>query len=275
MDAAKLEVARRFQPDAAATDFVTLGEGQLCIAYRLSDVVLRFPRSEFARDRLRAEISVLDRIAPVLNHPLPEIVAAELDTPLSHAFAAHAYLPGSPLTAETVARLPDSKLATVAMKTAAFLRDLHSVSMPELPVRTNREFAASLMDESHRYLRPRMTDTRWERVERELDALSGVTTDRLGLCHTDIGGNVLYDDATETVSFIDVGSAMVADPILDFASLSVLGPRFTARCAETYPAIAQRAEDASVVRATFHLQDALYGARQGDWSYVDDVLSTY
>ena len=53
------------------------------------------------------------------------------------------------------------------------------------------------------------------------------------------------------------------------------GAQLMAACAVTYPAITERQDDSHVVRATFHLQDALYGARQGDWPYVDDVLRSY
>jgi aminoglycoside phosphotransferase (APT) family kinase protein len=268
-----LEIARRFQPHAEEADLHVVGEGQLCVAVRVEDVVFRLPRSEFAGEHLRDEIRILDHIRPLLDHALPDVLDADFEGP--RAFVAHRYLAGSPLTPEVVNGLSDSKLATVATETASFLRDLHSVRIPELREWTNRQFADFLMGESQQFLRPRMGIDRWTRVDTELHALANVVTGRLGLCHTDIGGNVLYDDATESVSFIDFGSAMIADPVLDVASLSVLGPRFTALCADAYPLIAERSGDARIVQATFQLQDALYGARQGDWPYVDDVLSTY
>lgn len=131
------------------------------------------------------------------------------------------------------------------------------------------------MSEASRWLRPRMNDEQWRRLETELKTLASLSTDRTGLCHTDIGGNILYDEETESVAFIDFGSAIVADPVLDVASLSVLGPRFVANCADRYGLVGERLEDARIVRATFHLQDALYGARQDDWDYVDAILSSY
>jgi hypothetical protein len=88
-----------------------------------------------------------------------------------------------------------------------------------------------------------------------------------------VGG--LYDDFTDAISFIDFGSAMITDPVLDVASLSLLGPELNAQLAGEYPILAACADDAAVVAATFHLQDALYGARQGDWSYVRDLLLGY
>lgn len=277
MRAETLEIAGRLRPGALASDIVAIGRGQLSTAFRVRDIVLRFPHSEFARDRLRDEVRVLQQIRPHLRHELPEIVAAEFHASLRRSFVAHHFLRGSIITPAAVDRLPADKLGALATQTASFLRDLHSMQTNglDIPTRSNRDFARALMNEARDMLRPRVFRAQWDRIESELEALSRIQTDRLCVCHTDIGGNVLYDEPTGRVAFIDFGSTMLADPVLDYASLSVLGLGFTTQCAETYPAIGERMSDVNTVRVTFHLQDALYGARQGDWEYVDDVLSSY
>lgn len=266
--------ARRLRP--GATDISVLGEGQLSVAVRVDDLVLRFPQSEFAREHLRSEIEVLELIGGS-GHATPEIVAVDLDEPLADAYLAHRLLPGSPLDASRIGSLSEDELAAVAGAVASFLRDLHAidaagVGLPTLPA---ARFAATLRQETEDLLFDRMTEGNRERALSELDELARLPDRPLVLCHTDIGGGVLYDEESGSVSFIDFGSAMITDPVLDVASLSVLGEDFMTKCAEGYPVLAERATDAPVVRRTFHLQDALYGARQRDWSYVADVLATY
>jgi Ser/Thr protein kinase RdoA (MazF antagonist) len=82
------------------------------------------------------------------------------------------------------------------------------------------------------------------------------------LVHADLGGNVLYDDASGQVSFIDFGSAMIADPVLDVASLSVLGRELMGRCVRAYPLLAELLEDAAVGWGDL-LKDRV-GVRRGD-----------
>jgi aminoglycoside phosphotransferase (APT) family kinase protein len=271
-----VDAALRFRPGQSRSDVVPLGEGQLAVAFLVDGHVVRVPKSEFARDHLRHEVDVVQRIGPRLDHRLPEFVGGELDGPLSHAFVAHRLLAGAPLTPESAKRLPRKRLSRVAARTGQFLLDLHSLPVDDFPFPRSSiaEFAQSLRDETVRLLRPRMSERAWARADSELGRLATLTTDRLCVCHTDIGGNVLTD-ADDNVAFIDFGSAMISDPVLDIASLSVLGTRFLEQCAETYPALRDRLDNARLVSATFHLQDALYGARQGDWTYVSDVLGSY
>lgn len=266
--------ARRLRP--RATDISVLGEGQLSVAVRVDDLVLRFPRSEFAREHLLSEIEVLELIESS-DHATPEVVAVELDEPFADAYLAHRLLPGSPLDATRIESLSEDELAAVAGAVASFLRHLHAIDAAgvRLPRMSAAGFAATLRQETEDLLFDRMTEAGRGRALSELAALAGLPDRPPVLCHTDIGGGVLYDEEAGNVSFIDFGSAMITDPVLDVASLSVLGEDFMTKCAEGYPLLAERAADAMVVRTTFHLQDALYGARQRDWSYVDDILASY
>ena len=95
------------------------------------------------------------------------------------------------------------------------------------------------------------------------------------LCHTDLGGNIVFDDDTGAVGVIDFGSCMVTHPAFDLATLSVLGDDFVTACLTTNPDLGRAVDHAGAVRGTFALQDAIYGARQQDWGYVDDVLAGY
>lgn len=122
---------------------------------------------------------------------------------------------------------------------------------------------------------PRINAAGRRRAETELAGLDFVADRPPVLCHCDIGGNLIYDGTTSHIGVIDFGEAMLTNPVLDATSLSVLGPRFMQAAARTYPLLADCLDDAQRLRATFALQDALGGAAQEDWGYVDRILDLY
>lgn len=109
----------------------------------------------------------------------------------------------------------------------------------------------------------------------ELAAVAALPDNPRVLCHTDLGGNILVDEDTGNVAIIDFGSCMISHPAFDLATLSSLGRDFAEACCEPYPELRAFEAGATDIMATFALQDALYGARQDDWSYVEGVLSAY
>ena len=256
------------------------GEGQLSTAVRVDgDLIVRFPKHAFGIDRLKFEVKLLDRVRPHLTLQVPQIVRVELDRPVGQAFVAHRAIAGVILTAERVRATPPDTTAAIARQVATILEQLHSLVEPAAslgaPVMAPAAFAASLAAEVETLLAPRMTSRAAARAEQELADLATVPGTPLALCHTDIGGNILWDDATNRIAVIDFGSCFVTHPALDVASLSVLGEDFMDECASHYPLLGELQEPATRVRATFALQDALYGARQDDWPYVDDILASY
>ena len=273
-----ISAALRFRPATKRDGVVFLDEGQLSIALVADGVVFRFPRSDFARLRLDREVALLSRIRPEIGQDVPDIVGVDLEAPLGRAFVAHRALPGSVVRPDRLATFDRRTVQRIAEAVATFLETMHRLAplvTDVLPEVTNEGFAQVLRRELERWLIPRMSAAQRNRATAELDRLAEVPRHAHVLAHTDLGGNVLYDDDTARVGFIDFGSAMVADPVLDAASLSVLGLDLMSQCARTYSLLADLVEGSAVVAATFHLQDALYGARQGDWSYVDQVLSGY
>lgn len=277
-DPTLVETARRFRPGAAASEITVLGEGQLTIALSVDGYVLRFPRSEFARGELRRELGVLDVLRGHVSVALPEIEAVELDGDLGYSFVAHRLLPGALLTPAVVGSLSGDARLHIVERVTTFLRELHSVplaQLPMVPVRSLAEFADALDAEVHELLGSRLTASARRRASDELAAMRRLPTELVVPCASDIGGNVVYDPGSQAVSFIDFGDTIGSDPVLDTASLSALDDGLAAACGRAYPVIGERLERADVVRATFALQDALYGARQADWSYVDAVLREY
>ena len=81
-------------PGLAGAQVSNLGEGQFAEAFVIDDVVFRFPRSEFARGKLKREAKLLSAIDGELPLPTSTPVYDALDGPLIAAFLAHRLLHG-------------------------------------------------------------------------------------------------------------------------------------------------------------------------------------
>ncbi len=267
-------------PELAGAPASRLGEGQFAEAFVIDDVVFRFPRSEFARSKLKREAELLRAIAGELPLPTSEPIHEALEGPLIAAFVAHRLLHGNVLRSDVVSSLDTGMRDQVAAKLGAFLNRLHEVDPARVPAGTPRLSPSQYTDTLRRRveleLMPRMGEVGRERARMELGRLEvAFAAERTALCHTDIGGNVIFDRGSTALGVVDFGEAMVSHPVLDVASLSVLGDDFILSASRTYPWLAASLDGAKAVRGTFVLQDALGGASQGDWRYVDEVLAGY
>jgi aminoglycoside phosphotransferase (APT) family kinase protein len=272
-----IAAARSAFPEGSS--FSILGEGQLSSAVLVDeDLVVRFPLHRFGIERLQFEVELLRRVRPHLSVAVPEVTDVELDRSTS-PYVAHRLLPGVALDAEVLRSLSSVQRDAASEQVARFLLEFHGLTdlsrkipTPELPL---EKFASQLKEEVDRLLATRMSPEAKARAYRELEGLANLNCHEVVLCHTDIGGNIVFDELTETVGIIDFGSTFISDHVLDVASLSVLGDDFLRAVTSRYPSLRARVEPSRIVRETFVLQDALYGARQDDWEYVDDVLSSY
>lgn len=228
--------------------------------------------------RLEQEVRLLAELRPRTTGRLPEVRSAELELPIGEAYVEHTLISGRVLDAGCVRALSRESFRAVALATGRFLSDLHAQTDVAGHAGVGRltlaGFADALQAEVDTLLAA-MGPAGRLRAERELAALRALPHRTDALCHTDIGGNIVHDPATGLAGFIDFGSALVTDPVLDVASLSVLGDDFVQAASAAHPPLAERLPDARIVRETFILQDALYGARQQDWGYVDGIIRSY
>lgn len=257
-----------------------LGEGQFCVAVLVeSDVVVRFPRHALGIEHLLHERKVVEILGGRLDVVVPAPLAAELDNPPGQAFASHRLVPGDLVTRDILNDLGRGDTDQLQQQVASVLVGLKAATSAATSagVRTASlgEIAASMAADVDALLRDRMSPLQFARAAAELRAFARVDRhDRL-LCHADLGGNLVWDPGDRRLGVIDFGGACVSDPVLDLASLSALDESLAAAVAAQVPHITGRVDDAQVVRATFALQDALYGAHQGDWRHVDEVLCSY
>jgi aminoglycoside phosphotransferase (APT) family kinase protein len=241
--------------------------------------VARYPRHAFGVTKLARELVLLREIAGDLPLPVSVAVDARLDISPSSSYVVHDFIPGRALSKASVDALDATPMAAVARSVGSFLAALHAIPWERVPREVPRyddgAFADELRSRCEHELFPLLDGAARRRASAELAALRRLVARPSVLCHADIGGNVIYDEVTGGVGVIDFGEAMVAEPVYDVASLSVLGDTFVRVAADAYPLLGECLPEASVVRATFVLQDALGGASQQDWAYVEQVLRGY
>ena len=267
-------------PELSGRPLNPLAEGQFSLAVLLDEtLVLRFPHHRFGGSKLRREAELLSAIAQGLPAPVSVPVRVELDRDSPGAFVAHHFIPGRIVRRQMLEHLDPPAAQQLASAAGGFLAALHRIDPSAVPAAVPRQdfraFAADLRARTMEVLWPRMNGAGRRRAGIELAGLDSVVDRPPVLCHCDIGGNLIYDETLSQMGVIDFGEAMLTNPVLDAASLSVLGPGFMQAVARTYPLLADCLADADRLRATFALQDALGGAAQEDWGYVDRILDAY
>lgn len=252
------------------------GEGQLTWAFRIGpDLVARVPRHRYGIDRLAFEVDLLETIRPLLSVRVPEIVEVALDLPPGQAHVVHRRIPGQVLSPESVGDLRAERLERIGRQVGTFLRELHEIDLdkvPAVPRLTPSTFADQLRAELDALPAGLVPSEALPTLYRDLEGLAVLPTSPAVLCHTDIGGNIVVSESDDEVGIIDFGSCFVSHPALDLASLSVVGEELTRAATKEYSRLGQLRDEAEAVRRTFVLQDALYGARQEDWSYARGIF---
>ena len=274
-DAAKVALA-----SPAGAQARLLGEGQFCVAVLVEpEVVVRFPRHALGIEHLLHERMVVEILGGRLDVAVPAPLAAELDNPPGQAFASHRLVPGDLVTREILGDLSRGDTDQLHDQVASLLLGLKAATSAARSAGVHTEslgeIAATMAADVDALLRDRMSPSQSARAAAELRAVAGVDRHDRSLCHADLGGNLVWDSGGRRLGVIDFGGASVSDPVLDLASLLALDESLAVAVAARVPHVAGRLDDAQTVRATFALQDALYGAHQGDWRHVDDVLASY
>lgn len=266
-------------PNVPAGEIRLLAAGRMSIAVQVGDdIVARFPRHAFGLECLRYEVRVLPLLrSSVVTIPRP--TRAHLDAPIGEAFLAHRLIPGTVLTPHSIGNLPPATVRALGAVLGRFLSELHALTDDAgrmgVPTLSLADHAAGLRREMMSLLWDRMTAGARERADRELTAMAQADRGLLLLCHTDLGGNVIYDANSGEVGVIDFAGLVVCDPVTDLASLLSLDRGLAAAMTDTCPRLQDRLEDGLAVMGTFAVQDALYSARQGDWDAVMKTLAGY
>jgi aminoglycoside 2''-phosphotransferase len=251
------------------------------------DLVFRFPRYADGVRRLEAEAALLSRVQPRLPLPVPDPRYSSFERrEVGQAFMGYRRIPGDPLWMETLGAINDGgALRAIGQQLGAFLQRLHGLPLGELlpdhpvafdPLARWAELYARLQRHLFGHMRP---DARRE-SERRFEAFLGDPRHRgiaPTLVHGDFGtGNILHDPVARRITgVIDFSEAGADDPAVDLAAV-LWGPEdFVAGIAGAYPGIDPMRERMRFYARTFALQEALFGAEQGDAEAFRRGLAPY
>ena len=250
-------------------------------------LVFRFPRYPHVLAQLETETLVLASISSWLPLPVPapSFVALE-GHEVGSAFVGHAMLPGAPLLPDIVSNLrAGATLDRLAELLGGFLRALHAIPRGAIPVDLPQaETYASLQEfygraQAHlfEHMRPDARANVTELFERYLQESDHFAFTPV-LRHGDFGAsNILYDAVTQRVTgVLDFNGVAWGDGAYDAAGLlACYGEHFLARCAEVYPEIQGFIDRARFYRATFALEEALFGLEHGDEAAFRAGIANY
>jgi aminoglycoside 2''-phosphotransferase len=266
---------REVYPDLVTSDAqLVSGHGQnnqiLIVDERL---IFRFPRYVGGIARLMRTTRILRAIRTALPLEIPDPTYSSFDeAAVGKAFVGYPLIRGEPLWTEAFERLPDEGIRQrVVDQLAVFLRALHDVPVNKVLTEAVVGFDPlaewrDLYDRIRLRLFPAMRPDARQAVSRHFELFLGNPASRQirpALVHGDFGtSNILYDpDTGNVVGVIDFDSTDVGDPAVDFAAASCYGLQ---RFARVYPEVSAMANRVNFYRGTFALQEALFGAENGD-----------
>ena len=212
-------------PRLAGAPVEPFGEGWDNCAFRVRDLVFRFPRRESGLVCMQAELGVLPHLAGRLPLPIPNpthVGQPTVDYP--HPFAGYRHLDGQ--TADQAA-LSDAARAANAPALGHVLKTLHAISPPSGcpiagPSRSSVEGAA---DRAQACIAQMPADI-GARTQAMIDGVlarvpensSQVAAAKRSLVHGDLyARHLLIDDADRLCGVIDWGDVSQGDPAIDLA----------------------------------------------------------
>lgn len=271
-------------PDLTITELRLVESGQNNdVVVADGRLIFRFPRHVSGIDTIEREMHLLRALVGrlPLATPMP-VYSAFQPREAGAAFMGYRALPGVEMRRDLLGDA--ERLRATARRLATFLRALHEVPIGALPrAVAGGDWRAGWEDMYHRlqhHVFPLMrSDARRdvsERFERFLGdaALQAVQP---VLVHGDFGsGNILVDPSSgEARGVIDWGSAHVDDPAVDVAAASTIADRLVEEMLPWYPEVAEMLPRARFYRGTFALQEALFGAENGDAAALHAGLEGY
>lgn len=231
-----------------------------------SEFVFRFAKGELGHSSYFREIRALEVLRGHVEIPIPVPFYTAEDVIAYH------FLPGESFTRDKLAALNLDDQKTAAGHLAAFLRGMHAINDPDLPL-TAAPVRIEQFQEQYRRARevlfplllPHQVD--WvQRVYSFID-LPGAFDVEPTLSHGDLAPyHILFNPQHKRLSgVIDFGVSGLGDPASDLgALLQYYGPEFVSQMAEMYPGIDRYLPRASFYAQAIEIQWVLLGLDRGE-----------
>ncbi|MCL2377403.1 MAG: aminoglycoside phosphotransferase family protein [Defluviitaleaceae bacterium] len=241
-----------------------LGEGDNSVVLTDgSGVVFKFPKSQVALRRLKAEIKITDYISKRLSVSVPEYKSTSLDGPIGEAYCTYNLIKGVPLSKEIYA-LHRQKQSKQLM---SLLDEIHAISPLDVMYENKTNFE-DMYNEIQTLLYPLIEDE----AKRDIDLhfktyLCGAQIHDNCAIHGDLGAsNILCNpESGDITGIIDWAEASVDDMAIDYASLTCAVS--IPLCKEDFlmlrPSLHSLFQRVNFIQYTFPLQAALHDIKTG------------
>lgn len=200
--------------------------------------IFRFPNSTEYLSMLHDEIKLLAHLKDHTHAHIPFYSYI----PEDFSFGGYAMLQGEDLSLERFNKLSETQQDSAAKNIADFLSDLHSLdakTLGQCNIRSELDFAgyANVATEADEYLKPNLPANEYSTILKMLNDITPAQdyTQPARLIHGDIAPkHLIWNDATEIISFIDFSDRIISDPAYDFAELYTYGELFVSKVYELY-----------------------------------------
>jgi aminoglycoside 2''-phosphotransferase len=247
-------------------------------------LIFRFPRYPSGIPALARTVRILHAIRSALPLAIPDSIYSSFeDGTVGKVFVGYSLIPGEPLWIQTFEGLPtEGARQRLVDQLAEFLRVLHSYPVDTLlpdqvaafdPLAQWQPLYERIRASLFAAMRPGARD----HVARHFETFLGDRRNqsiRPSLTHGDFGtSNILYDRTTgSVVGVVDFDSTGVGDPAIDLAAASCYGLHRFGRYSTHISEMIRRID---FYRGTFALQEALFGAENGDEAAYRSGMAPY
>lgn len=242
-----MDIARHFFSDASSFHPIDDGQENLIIVVD-NKFVIRFPRSKEIWERGVTERRVLERLASVVDMPVPRLLEVSDDP----AFIATTYLHGNQLSAEQLRSLPEDSLELIGKNIAEFAFMLHE----KLSV---QEFEPLIQPPTWSYdgylkrelfkktnENPRVDALAKEYYQRWITKRSG---EHKAVIHDDLHmGNLLFDDGFGISGVLDFGAICIGTPEQELRQTYRLGEAGFEAAISTYEILSGQSLDRELAK---------------------------
>ncbi|MGG2015492.1 phosphotransferase family protein [Bacillus sp. S10(2024)] len=252
------------------------------------NIVFRFPKYKEGIAKLIAETKLLEKIQSYVSLPIPCPSYQHFQSmEPGKVFSGYNKINGEPFWNTTFFQLSEEEQSTSTAQLVNFLKELHSIPVPEISSILKGDIAdiyseiESLYFQLKEKLFSYMKESARKDVSQSFEAYlsdNSHFTFQPCLIHGDFGmTNILYDGEKNRISgIIDFGGASIGDPAYDFAGLlSSYGSHFLERFSSLYPNFDQVMDRMNFYKSTFALQEALFGLRNNDRKAFEKGIKDY
>lgn len=203
------------------SDIKVLGEGLDSVAYLVNkDYIFKKSKHQEARDNLKKEIQVLNYIKGKVTLQIPEIEYYSE----KYSVCGYKEIKGTLLTPKMYEQLSDAEKDNLAKDIASFLKELHSLPLPDID-----DLKLDVLEDyenDYKELKDKIYNKISEKVKEYLDSLfervlndERITKYEVALCHNDLSCNHIVINNNKVVGIIDFGDVATTDRDKDFVYL--------------------------------------------------------